>query len=84
MSQSLYNFVRRWFPLHAHSIHIEDIAIHKGKNDFAGVPIVAWRWKCKWCGATIDELSISGIDQLRDGENIDEILEWMRDGKKDT
>lgn len=84
MNQSLYNFVRRWFPLHNHTIYIDDIALHRGKNDAAGLPIVAWRWKCKWCGAIIDELSLSGMEQLREGETIDEILKWMRDGKKNT
>ncbi len=81
--QLLYNFIRRWFPLHSHVIWIRNIAIHKSEEDI-GLPITAWRWECKLCGAIIDELSISGIEQLRKGNNIDDIMKWMRDEQKTT
>lgn len=79
----LHNFVRRWFPLHPHIIQMRDIALHKLEHNI-GIPITGWRWECKLCGAIIDELSISGIEQLKEGIDIDDILNWMRDDKKDT
>ena len=56
----LNNFVRYWFPLHPHVISVEDLGLGEEHK------IIAWRWKCKLCGAIIDEMSLDGIKWMRD------------------
>jgi hypothetical protein len=79
----LNDFVNRWFPLHPNVIRIKDVALYEieERDEF---PVTAWKWECKLCGAIIDELSLFGIEKLKEGVDLDDIMKWMRDDKENT
>lgn len=62
---------------HWHVLRMQDMAT--GIGDDVGIPVTAWKWKCRLCNRVFYDIAESGWEQLEAGLKRDEALKWMRD-----